>query len=524
MGGFTKQPCDEGVVLGVSARPAYSKRIERWTLIATIIASSMAFIDGTVVNVALPVLQQDLDASVTDVQWIVEAFTLFLSSLMLVGGALGDRYGRRRVFAFGITVFTLASLVCGFAQNPLQLILARGVQGIGGALLVPGSLAIISATFSSEQKGRAIGTWSAFSAITTAIGPILGGWMVEQFSWRYVFFINLLPAAFVLVILFRYLPESRADDFGEKLDWPGALLGTAGFGGIIVGLLESANRGLLDPLVLSSVAIGTIALLLFLIVQARSRNPMMPLSLFKSINFSGANLLTFLLYFSLGGAFFFLPFNLIQVQGYSATAAGAAILPFVIFISLLSRWAGGLINRFGAQLPLIIGPAIAAIGYALFSIPGIGGDYWTTFFPAVAVIGIGMGISIAPLTTVVMDSVEEGRSGIASGVNNAVSRVAGLLAIPILGIILIFSFNENLNATISSLGLSTREMTVIEEQRINLAAADLSSLKDSKRAEVKSVIDKSYVIGFRTISWAAAAMAVAAAISSLIMIQGKNEE
>src|SRR6266481_26702 len=525
MANFVKAPCDEAVIRSGPTVISCSPDVGIWVLVATILGSSMAFIDGSVVNVALPVLQVDLNATTTDVQWVVEAYSLFLAALILVGGALGDRFGRRRIFALGIAIFTLASVCCGLSPNALLLILARALQGIGGALLVPGSLAIISASFGEDRRGRAIGTWSGFTSITSVVGPVLGGLLVQYASWRWVFFINVPLAAIVLSVLFWRVPESRDEDASGKLDWWGTLLVTVGLGAIVYGLIQAGSLGLGSPQVLIALAIGIVALIAFLLVEARTPAPMVPLTLFRSPTFSGTNLLTFLLYGALSGLTYFLPFNLIQVQGYTPTFAGAAFVPFVLMMFLFSRWTGGLVNRFGAKLPLVVGPAITAIGFVLFALPGIGsgaGSYWITFFPAIVVMGFGMTVTVAPLTTAVMGAVEQRHAGIASGINNAVSRTAGLLAIAVFGIVVLSVFTSSLESHLATLHLSPGVQQAIEAQRTRLAGITIpTSVGGEAQAALKRAIDESFVSAFRLVSLISAALALASALSAWLLVEGK---
>lgn len=528
MTNFTKCPCDEGVIRSAPDTRALQPNTGLWVLVATILGSSMAFIDGSVVNVALPVLQKELNATNTDAQWVVEAYTLTLAALILLGGSLGDHFGRKRIFATGIALFTASSVWCGLSPTILQLIIARAIQGIGGALLVPGSLAIISASFSDSQRGRAIGTWSGFTAITSIVGPVLGGVLVEYASWRWVFLINVPLALIVLIVLFWRVPESRDTGAAKQLDWWGTLLVTIGLGTIVYGLLEAGALGLGHPLVLAALAIGVIALIAFIIVEARISAPIVPLTLFRSSTFSGANLLTLLLYGALGGLMFFLPFNLIQVQGYPATWAGAAFVPFILIMFSLSRWTGGLVHRYGSKLPLIVGPVITSIGFVLFTLPGITsgvGSYWTTFFPAIVVMGIGMTVTVAPLTTTVMGAVEKSHAGIASGINNAVSRTAGLLAIAILGIIVLATFNSNLDSHLATLHLAPGVHQLIDAQRSKLAGISIpTDVSADVRGSLKQAIGESFVSSFRLVAFICAGLALLSALSAWWLIDGKKPQ
>lgn len=490
-----------------------------WILVATILGSSMAFIDSTVVNVALPAIQGAFHASVVDVQWVVESYGLFLGALILLGGSLGDWFGRRLTFVVGIAVFALASAACGAAASIHQLVVARSIQGVGAALLVPGSLTIISTSFDVKSRGQAIGTWSGFTSITTAIGPVLGGWLVEHASWRWVFFINIPLAAAVITISFWRIPESRSASAG-RVDWLGAILATAGLGGLVVGFMESVNQGWRNPLVAGGLIVGFACLITLVAVESRVPSPMMPLALFQSRSFSSANLLTLFLYAAVGIFFFLFPLNLIQVQGYSATAAGAAVLPLIMLLFFLSRWSGGLVARYGPRVPLIAGPLIAALGFVLFAVPSVGGSYWRTFFPALIVLGFGMAVTVAPLTTVVMNSVQESKVGAASGINNAIARVAGVLAIAILGIVMVKVFASELNEKLTHVSLAPGVVQQLQESEIKLAGLQVpDSLDPNTKRKIQEFINLAFVSGFRIIMLICTGLSLASAAVTWLMIR-----
>jgi EmrB/QacA subfamily drug resistance transporter len=518
-----KAPCDEAVVRSANADVLRVAQAGRWLLAATILGSSMAFIDGTVVNVALPALQASLHASVVGVQWVVESYGLFSGALILVGGSLGDLFGRRLTFLVGVGIFAAASIACGCASNIQQLVIARSVQGIGAAFLVPGSLSIISASFNEKTRGQAIGTWSGFTAITTAVGPVLGGWLIEHASWRWAFFINVPVAAAVIAISLRHIPESR-NAIARHVDWLGALAATVGLGGIVYGLIESTSLGWGHPLVFGSLIASFACLIGFLFVEARVSSPMVPLKLFESRSFRGANLLTLFLYAALGMFFFLFPMNLIQVQGYSTTATGAAALPLILLMFLLSRWSGGLVARYGPRAPLVTGPLIAATGFVLFAVPGVGADYWRALFPAFIVLGLGMAISVAPLTTVVMSSVDRDRAGTASGINNAVARVAGVLAVAILGIVMVELFSSSLNRSLPGRRLPPGILQYVRSNEIKLAGLDVpSGLDADTTALIRASISHAFVFGFRTIMLICAGLSVASAAVASLMIPSKTQ-
>jgi EmrB/QacA subfamily drug resistance transporter len=410
---------------------AFSSGAGRWLIAVTVAGSGMAFLDGTVVNVALPKIGEDLNASTSALQWILNGYLLTLASLILLGGSLGDRLGRRRVFQAGIALFTLASLLCAVAPTVELLIFARLIQGIGGALLTPGSLAILEASFRPADRARAIGAWSGLGGVATAFGPLLGGWLIAAISWRAIFVINLPIGIFVALAASRHVPESRDPNATGKLDASGAALAAIGLGGTTYALIEAPEGGKLPAVVVTAV-IGIAALIGFFVQERRSANPMLPLSIFRSRQFSAANAVTFVVYAALGGVFFLLVSFLQISMGYSPIAAGSASLPVTVLMLLGSARAGALAQRIGPRLPLTVGPLVIAAGLLLMLRINPGDSYVTTVLPAVIVFGLGLTFVVAPVTATVLAAVDSTRSGIASGVNNAVARVAGLLAVAVL--------------------------------------------------------------------------------------------
>jgi EmrB/QacA subfamily drug resistance transporter len=519
------RPCEEGVIRSTALaadRPVHAKR---WVLLASILASSIANIDGSIVNIALPAIETDLQTSAVVVQWLVNAYTLCLSAFLLVGGAAGDKFGRRRLFLIGIGIFAAASLWCGLAPDLAQLIAARAVQGAGAALLVPCALALIGATFDEGERGKAIGTWAGASAMATAIAPLLGGWIVDHFSWRWIFLINPLIALAAIWIAVYRVPESRDPDAKPGLDWLGTLLVLLGLGGVAYGLMQSPVSGWRDPLVLVPLIGGLVLLVAFVYAERRISNPILPLSLFRSRTFTAVNLLTLLLYAALGGVFFFLPFALIQVHGYPATLAGTAFLPFTIIMAILSRWGGGLLDRFGARLPLIIGPAIAALGIGAMALTVPNGSYWQ-FLSSIAILGFGMVVTVAPLTATVINAVPTHQTGVASGINDAVASVANLLAIAILGAVALSMLDSRLAVNIENPALSdgvkhavaaARGRLVIEPALAGLQGAD----RDTAALTIRTSLGSS-------ITWVvliAAALALCgAAAGALIPRRGRGGE
>jgi EmrB/QacA subfamily drug resistance transporter len=403
-------------------------------LTGTVLGSGLAFIDSSAVNLTLPVIQQSLGGGLQTAQWIMNAYALMLGALVLAGGAAADRYGRKRVFAAGVLLFTLASAACGLAPNLPILVAARAVQGVGAALLTPASLALLGAAYDTKGRGQAVGIWAGASGLTSAVGPVLGGWLTQTISWRAVFFINLPVAAIAVWLVLANAKESKGAGSGP-VDWVGATAVTLGLAAVTWALTVAPKQGA-DAPVLAASALGVAALVGFIFIERRAANPMTPLTLFKSVTFSGVNALTFVLYAAMGGALFLLPFELIRAHGYPPSAAGAALLPLSIGLAVLSPVSGRVAGRIGARPMLIVGPLLVAAGFALMAAFAGGGSYWTSVFPGLVVLAVGAGVAVAPLTDTVLEAVADEYEGAAAGVNNAVARVAGLLAVALVGFVI----------------------------------------------------------------------------------------
>jgi len=407
----------------------------RWVLAATVLGSGIASLDATVVGIALPSISRSFGGGVGTLQWVVTGYSLTLAAFLLLGGSLGDRFGRRRVFAIGIAWFAVASAGCGFAPTAALLIGARVVQGVGGALLTPGSLAILQASFRPDDRSRAIGTWSGFAGLATAAGPLVGGYLLAVASWRWVFFINVPVAAFVLAVTIRHVPESRDPRASHHIDLAGASLAVLFLAGVTYGLIEGPDRGWGDPLVVLSFVLAALAAPAFFLVERRGRDPMLPLGLFASRQFSGANAVTFVVYGALGGALFLLPVMLQVVVGYSPLDSGLALLPLTVIMLAFSARSGQLSARIGPRLQMTVGPVLVGAGLALLARATTPGSYWVQVFPAVVLFGAGLAVTVAPLTATAMGAAPEQRSGIASAVNNTVARAAGLFAVAVLPVL-----------------------------------------------------------------------------------------
>jgi EmrB/QacA subfamily drug resistance transporter len=509
-------PCDEGVILSTSIAANYVVRQKQWVLVATILASTIANIDRSVVNVALPALEKDLAASVEIIQWLVNAYTLCLSALLLTGGTAADRYGRRKIFVIGLAVFAAASLWCGLSPCVAQLIAARAVQGLGAALLIPCSLALIGASFAESERGKAIGTWAAFSAIASATGPLLGGWIVDHFTWRWIFLINPPLALLAIWIAVARVPESADPQARGMLDWRGAVLALLGLGGVCFGLMAAPDFGWSDAKVIVALAGGVLLLAAFIGVERYSAAPMLPLGLFQSRAFSAVNLLTLLLYAALGATLFFLPFAIIQVRGYSAELAGAVFLPLTVVMALLSRWSGGLLDRFGARLPLVVGPAIAAVGFALLAWSV--GESYLAFLGSTTILGLGMAISVAPLTTVVLNAVPAHETGIASAINNANASLANLLAVAVFGMLALGFYDQALDHHLQGTTVSAETRQTVEAARGQfIVPQGAPQTTGAEQTAAQAIIKTSLGDSIQKVMMLAALLALGAAASGALL-------
>jgi EmrB/QacA subfamily drug resistance transporter len=419
--------------LAVAAPPNLSakSRAGRWVIVASVLGTSITFLDGTVVNAALPAIADDLDASLADLQWVMSGYLLTLGAFLVIGGSLGDLFGRRRMYLIGLFGFAAASLLCGIAPDVYLLIVARCIQGVAAAILMPESLAIISASFRREDRGRAIGLWSAFGGVGTALGPFLGGWLIDSVSWRLVFLINIPLIAVAVALTLMHVPESYDADADHRIDVVGGSILALALGGLVFALIEGPSRDW-DGITMILAGLGALGLLLWLVVERRSSHPMVPLRIFRSRQFSGANLATFVVYVAIGATFFLLVVFLQTDLGYSALEAGAALLPITALLLVISSSVGALAQRIGPRIPMTVGPLVIAAGILLLQRTEVGSSFWSDVLPGVVVMGTGISINLAPLTTAVLAAIDDKHAGIGSAINNAVARLAGLLAIAVL--------------------------------------------------------------------------------------------
>ena len=498
----------------------------RWVLFSTILASSMAFIDASALNVALPALQDDLQANGAQLLWIVNAYLLMLAALILVSGSLGDKLGRKKVFMAGISVFSLASLGCGLTPSVEFLLWARALQGIGGAMMIPGSLAIITAAFDPEHRGQAIGSWAAATTMVTIAGPVLGGFLADAGLWRGVFLINLPIGLTALLVLCLKVPESQNQAASPRIDYVGAGLTTVGLMGLTYSFISLPELGLADPRVYIALIGGIVALVSCLIFEARIQYPMLPLHFFQSRTFSGTNLLTLFLYGALNAGTFFLCLNLIQAQGYSQSIAGLADMPFALLLAGMSPWAGSLADHYGPRVPLIIGPTLAGVGFLLLARVGLTHgpeEYWTTFFPGILVFGLGMAITVTPLTTAVMSSAPTHYAGTASGINNAVARTAGALAIAMVGSIALMTFSSELAHQTVDLHLSTKVQTALHAGASQFGhVIDLPKLSPEMADAIETAVKLAFVNTFQRVMLICAGLAWLSAVMAALLIERRE--
>lgn len=498
--------------------------LKRIVLAASILGISMVYIESVADNVALPAIQSEFNARLSDLQWVDQVYALCLVALLLVGGSLGDRFGRKRMFVVGIGSFVLASMLAGLTQNSPQLIGARALQGLSAALLVPGSLALITEHYDSSARGAAIGVWWAFSTGMLAVGLVVGGWLIQFVSWRAIFFVNIPLGLFALTLLAR-IPDDKPANAHASGDWLGALLATLGVGGIIFALIEHANYGWTSLPVLGAFALGVLSCVVFVRVEARAEHPLMPLSLFRSQNYSTANSLLLLIGGILTALFFFLPLFFIQVQGYSAGQASLGILPMALALFFISRWAGSLAARIGARPLLVVGSLTVGAGLLWLARQGIDGNYWSAFFPGILLAGVGLACTLTPLTSIGMTGIDARYAGVASGVLNASARVGNLLVVTVLVTITAAIFSQNLARNIGALNLAPSVANAVLEQSTRLAGAQPPQEADeSTRAWINHAIDESFVTGFRASMLVGAGIMMASAIAAFLLIDRSPQD
>lgn len=497
-----------------------------WVLAGSIMAAAMIFTDDSALKVALPAIQSSLDASGAQLLWILNAYLVMLAAFMLIGGSTGDKLGRKRIFMAGIGVFLVGAIAAGASFDANFLIGARVVEGVGGAFLIPGSLSLITANFDSTRRGRAIGTWAAATAAITVAGPIIGGALADAGLWRGVFLMNV-PLGVAALIIFGYkVPESRNEKASHKLDYPGALLAAVGLACLTYGFLAAPASGFSSPQVIATLFVGTACLAMFILVEMRSESPMLPLGLFRSRPFTGGNLITLFLYGSLSVSIFFLPLNMVQIQGYSPTVAGLTFLPFAVLLALLSRWAGGMADRIGSRPLLIVGTLITAGG--LLEISSIGvtagpSDFWASFFPGILLFGIGMGITVTPLTTTVMGALDSSYAGTASGINNAVSRTAGVFTTAIIGSVALMVFTGALQGYTDKLAISpnVREDVLAESEKLGDATVP-ASVPEQMNGAVNKAFRTSFIDAFRMVTYISTGMVLVSTMIAVVVLEPRR--
>ena len=495
----------------------------KWIMVSTILASAMAFIDSTALNVVLPALQKSLNASGADLFWLLNAYLLMLASLILIGGSLGDKLGRKKIFMIGIFIFIAGSAACGFAPNVEFLIAFRIIQGIGGALMIPGSLSIISSSINKKERGKAIGTWSAFTTVVTMGGPILGGALADAGLWRYIFFINVPIGIAALIMLAFRVKETVDDNKDHALDFSGAITIALALAAITFGFLRMPALGFNNWQVYTSLIAGVALLIIFLMIEKKSKHPMMPLQLFANKTFSGANLLTFFLYAGLGAGMLFLSLNLVQAQGYTQLQSGLTFLPFTVLMISIARFAGNLADKHGPRFLLIAGPAVAGVGLLLLSFvqqTNDAKDYWSTFFPGIIVFGLGMSFTVAPLTAAVMGSADNNLSGAASGVNNAMTRIANVFANAIFGALAVIFFSNALLSNLQHIQLPSNIKQTVIAQVANLGDAKVpGNIANNIKSSVEKFYREGFISSYQKIMRICALLAFCGALMSFLFIR-----